>query len=91
MEQEFEQVKRRRVHASKSAYTTPTMSGDEDSSDEALSAQSADDVDSMYSENLSESESEHTSSSEYDSTDIEDTEPRVAAAPNAQEQGTVLP
>jgi hypothetical protein len=79
MEQEFEQVKRRRVQAceSKSAYATPTMSEDEDSSDAAGSAPSDDDVDSMYSENLSESEG--SSMSEYDSTDVEDAMPRVPA------------
>jgi hypothetical protein len=94
MELEFEQVKRRRVNAPKSTYTTPTMSENEDSSDEAGSAPSADDVDSIYSENLSDSESEGASSSEYDSTDVDDThdkQPCVAAEPDVHVPEDLVP
>ena len=81
MNEEFEQVKRRRTQAPTNGYTTPTENDGEESDDDG-SAPDSDDVDSMYSENLSESES--GSASEYDSTDVEETEPASVRVEDVQ-------
>ena len=70
MNEEFEQVKRRRTQAPTNGYTTPTENDGEESDDDG-SAPDSDDVDSMYSDNASSDDSGVEEEDECESSDCE--------------------
>jgi len=72
MNEEFEQVKRRRTQVPAEGYATPTEDDGEDSEDDG-SAPDSDDVESIFSQE--ESESDNDSLSACESTDVEEKEP----------------